>query len=306
MGGVGFCLVYLTFNERNIVSWSKWYAGAVQSPIIGDRPGIFYQKNVTQIEEQTIRSGVIHLVLVFPLITSEVWDKLGYKNSSAEVRKRRQQEYVGCLRANLDVPSVAKIHLFSNQPELLKRNLLQVYKLNLNKIEIYNSSLNPTYHEIFKYASDFLQNKLVFILNADNFLGEGFHNVSLDWWKHSGKIMYALTRHRLMSRPSDCQTSAMGYCDRNGRYIGSHDGFMFYMRGKFPESFLSELQFPSHVYGSENVVIWAFQKKLRFHVENPCRRLQVYHNHCTNVRATEENRARVNRGTKSGSAKFSR
>lgn len=266
-------------------------------------PRVYDQASHTVREITGSSFNAIHVVMMFPLIESAVWNELGYNDSSPELRRRRQQEYVDCLRANLNIRTVAKIHLFSNQPDLLRKTVVQKYKLNATKIHIHESSLNPTYRDIFKYASDFLQNKLVFILNADNFMGEGFNSVSLDWWRTAGKVMYALTRQRLQPRPENCQESAHGYCDPDGSYVGSHDGFMFYMKGSFPEDFLSELQFPSHVYGSENVVIWAF-KKLKFSVENPCHRLHIYHNHCTDVRAKWEHRARVNIGEKSEVAAF--
>ncbi|XP_064614293.1 uncharacterized protein LOC135477986 isoform X2 [Liolophura sinensis] len=287
----GFLILYLP----NLVNWKY----SRMSPHVPEE--------VQHIEREIRGSSLdgIHVVMVFPLIVSDVWNGLGYNDSSLELRKRRQQEYVDCLRANLNIRTVARIHLFSNQPDLLRIKVVTKYKLNATKIHIHKSNLNPTYRDIFKYVSDFLQNKLVFILNADNFMGESFNSVSLDWWGKSGKMMYALTRHRLKPRPADCQISADGYCDPEGSYLGSHDGFMFYMKGTFPEDFLSELSFSSHAYGSENVVIWAFERKLNFSVKNPCRRLAVYHNHCTDVRATMEYRTRVNVGGKSGVAPFS-
>ncbi|XP_064614322.1 uncharacterized protein LOC135478002 isoform X2 [Liolophura sinensis] len=246
----------------------------------------------------------LHLIVVFPLLLTDTWKKQGYNTTDLQLVKRREKEYVDSLQKNIQLPTVSKIHIFSDQPQLLRRKLTS-YDVSERKLHFQQSSSNPTYRDLFTYVSDNLQRRLVFIVNADNFLGEGFDQVNISWWQTNPKTLYALTRHSLKTDNKECKMGPIGYCDANGTYYGSHDGFMFCLHNPLPQEFLKELAFPSHACGSENVVIWAVRKFLKFKVTNPCRRLVIYHNHCTNMRAPDSQRARVNVGGKSGLADYS-
>lgn len=248
--------------------------------------------------------GVIHLIMVFPLLLTEAWQRQGYNISDKTLLKRRELEYVECLRANLRVPTVAKAHIFTDQPEQLRDKLRNEYSVDLAKAQFFKSRSNPTYRHIFEYASAFLHGRLVFVVNADNYLGEGFDQIDGIWWQSNPRTMYALTRHSLPNQTAGCVINPAGHCETR-QYFGSHDGFLFHMHELFPENFFAQLEFPSHVYGSENVVIWAFRKVLNFTVTNPCRRLVIYHNHCAEVRASGAHRERVQNVGILGIAAFS-
>lgn len=243
-----------------------------------------------------ITPNTLHVVMVFPLLQTEAWKKQGYNVTNSTLVKLREQEYVDCLRQTLRRVGVAKIYLLSDQPNYLRLRLTQDFNINATKIQFEKSNTNPTYRDLFQFASDNLQNKLAFIVNSDNFLGEGFDRINMTFWRMAPNVTYALTRHALPNAPPGCKMGPRGYCDHKDSYYDSHDGFLFYINRPFPEVFLKELSFPSHACGSENVVIWTFQKKLNFKVANPCRRLDLYHNHCTELRAPDKVRTKVNKG----------
>lgn len=261
--------------------------------------------DIHPIETNDEKEPVLHLVVVFPLLFTDTWKKQGYNITDLELVKRREGEYVDSLKRNILQPTVSKIHIFSDRLQVLEKKLTQVYGVSGRKLHFQQSGSNPTYRDLFKYVSENLQRRLVFIVNADNFLGEGFDGVNITWWELNPNVLYALTRHSLKTDNKACKMGPIGYCDTNGTYFGSHDGFMFYLHKHLPQEFLKELVFPSHACGSENVVIWAVRRFLRFNVTNPCRRLVIYHNHCTDMRAPDSLRARVNVGGKSGVADYS-
>ena len=218
---------------------------------------------------------------------------LNYSRGTVEKISRRKQEYRTVMQRNLNHPLVNSIHLLTTDPlETMREfnNFTNQEKMIVAKVKSIAKMRDP-----FEYISLYLVGKDVIYANADIYLGTGFDRVDpLVMSRQS--ILYSLTRQ--VSDKEKCRHS--DFC-REHKYIGSHDTFLFHLKKPLTEDFLMHLDFPLPSAGMESVLMWAFETELRYCVLNPCRILETFHLHCSELRSR---RIRVNRNGKAKRSPF--
>ncbi|XP_064614265.1 uncharacterized protein LOC135477957 [Liolophura sinensis] len=262
---------------------------------------VFLERPLPVSQETNAKKPYLDVVCVFPLMDTVEWSKARYSHVNGTELINREKEYIVSLKRNLNHSSVLSVHLFSHKPEQLYEKLTVQYGVDMKKVVFYNSTENPTYQEMFGYVSRFLQGRFIMILNADNYMGDGFVDLDLDYLRKN-KVMYSLTRRFPVPMPTGCRVTNKAHCEQNSAYLGSHDSFLFFVASQLPGNFLAELNYPSHVYGSENIAIWAFKHILKFSVLNPCKKVHIHHLHCTAISA--KGRIRLNVRGRYGTAKI--
>ncbi|XP_065070583.1 uncharacterized protein LOC135695423 [Rhopilema esculentum] len=245
------------------------------------------------------KSGLFHLVTTFvPFDHEDVRKGLLIKGlpPTDEEIKARIAEVFECLKRNLENQLVSHVHVLVMRESTIRRLKMLDFKF-IHKLVIHNNFVSPSIKDNIDYATKYLKRKMVILLHQDNFLGPGWEKVNPSVLKEN-RLMYALTRH-----PANCSASyASAHCGDGYPYIGSHDIFVFYVRGDITADKLTELDFPPNSSGMENVLLWIFKERLAYKVLNPCKVLKVYHKHCIPVR--DNWRKRINRNGLSGGASF--
>ncbi|XP_065070772.1 uncharacterized protein LOC135695572 [Rhopilema esculentum] len=245
------------------------------------------------------KSGLFHLVTTFvPFDHEDVRKGLLIKGLSPtdEEIKARMAEVFECLKRNLENQLVSHVHVLVRRESTIRRLKMLDFKF-IHKLVIHNNFASPSIKDNIDYAAKYLKGKTVMLLHQDNLLGPGFEKVNHTVLRKK-KLMYALTRH-----PANCSASyASEHCGEGYRYVGSHDVFIFHVRGEFADDKLAELNVPPNTFGMENVLLWIFKKRLAYKVLNPCKVLKVYHQHCIPVR--DNWRKRINRNGLNGGASF--
>ena len=132
----------------------------------------------------------------------------------------------------------------------------------------------------------------------DNVLGPGVELIDVDKFKQED-ICYSLTRS---VEPDACPNSlGSAHCGRP--YVGSHDVFVFSLKKKRSIFDFTPLDFNGDTNGQENVLIWFFQNVLGYRVSNPCKVINIYHQHCSRIH-TSFSTGRVNNNGRSGTAGY--
>ncbi|KAK6192773.1 hypothetical protein SNE40_004190 [Patella caerulea] len=256
--------------------------------IIQSLPGLG-SNNGTQLTNQSCPE--IHVICTMPLLTQQSLNTSRYHSYTIEKIQERMSEFMTGLQRTLNHKCVYRVHLLYNQSALvdyIKANL----ETSVEKI-VFNHVPDPRLHTAyFDFAFDNLQNKIVMYTPVDVYPGEGFESINKDVMVKN-KLMYVLTRHGKKEKHCDMQKDASSN-SCNGRYLGSHDSYIFVPIGKFPADVKKELTVTSIDYGVENMSIWAFRNLGHYKVTNPCKVLRVYHLHCTGLR--DEKRKRLNTG----------
>ena len=245
------------------------------------------------------KPGLFHLVTTFvPFDHEDVRKGLlinGLPPTDQEI-KARMDEVFECLRRNLENQLVSHVHVLVMRKSTIRRLKMLDFKF-IHKLVIHNNFASPSIKDNIDYATKYLKRKMVILLHQDNFLGPGWGKVNSRVLREN-RLMYALTRH-----PVNCSASyASAHCGEGYPYIGSHDIFVFYVRGDITADKLAELDVPPNSSGMENVLLWIFKERLGYKVLNPCKVLKVYHQHCIPVR--DNWRKRINRNGLNGGAPF--
>lgn len=221
-----------------------------------------------------------HVITNYPLIVERPW-----KDNQTETNMtrlwERQAEVEETLQRNLDHPLVTILHLLINQESALKR-LTELQLRNKQKIRVRRIKGLPKYRDFFAYVGEKLQNCTVSIMNMDIAIGEGFEQLNKTLLM-TENISYVLTRNGRQERRCN-MAGKQGYCGTG--YIGSHDAFIFVLRQSFTEHVLSELNYPMHLYGGDNVLLWVIKNKLGMRLLNPCKYLKTYHSHCVDIHSS--------------------
>ena len=136
------------------------------------------------------------------------------------------------------------------------------------------------YGDAFRYVSEFLLNKTVIIMNADCYIGNGFHKLDINILRKG--TIYALTRHETPEAIKKCRVK--NFCAAQAKYIGSHDAFVMNLAKPFPRNVLDTLMVRQDIVGIEKFLIFSLRKLLKFTIKNPCHILIIFHNHCTKFR----------------------
>ena len=195
----------------------------------------------------------------------------------------REKEILLVLQRNLQHPLIKRIHLLAENSTLAKNYFKGKNLSNFEKLVIYHNNRSASYRDVIQYISNNLLNQTVVFTNEDIYLGDGFDKVNVANMRNQ-KILYTLTRYN--APEGKCNDSYV--CGK--RYIGSHDTFLMHLSKKVPEAALKELEYQMGNWGSENRLMWAFQKYLNFCLLNPCTILKTYHMHCSGLRYKGRNR----------------
>lgn len=224
-------------------------------------------------------------------------------SSSKELIPERLSEYRYVLKKNLLHELIESVHILttnSTHASLLFEGMPNIGKLNIIQVKSINSARVP-----WQYISENLVGRHVMFANADVYLGAGFELVDPIVMQRQ-RIMYSMSRR--VAPEERCGTvrtrSDVDRCtEASYKQWKSHDTFLTRLKEPLSEDFLSELEFNLVSPGIENMIIWLFQKKLKYCVLNPCAILEVYHYHCTNLRTSRTSIPRVNL-KRSGEAPF--
>ena len=201
----------------------------------------------------------------------------------------REKEILLVLQRNLQHPLIKRIHLLSENSTLARNYFKGKNLSNFEKLVIYHNNRSASYRDVIQYISNNLLNQTVVFTNEDIYLGDGFDKVNVANMRKQ-KILYSLTRYKAPEEWYDNTT----YNGCGKSYVGSHDTFLMHLTKKVPEAALKELEYQMGNWGSENRLMWTFQKYMNFCLLNPCTILKTYHKHCSRLRY--EGRTQVNGG----------
>ena len=219
---------------------------------------------------------------------------LKYSEASSEIIIKREQEYRTVMQRNLNHPLVNRLHVLTTDPQETMRcfnNFTNQEKMIVAKVK------RAWMRDPFEYISLHLVGKDAMYANADIYLGDGFDLVDPEVMSNQN-IMYSLTR-QVSYNKDNCTNKKSDFC-RERVYEGSHDTFLFRLRKPLTEDFLENLEYDLGSPGMENVLMWAFETKLNYCILNPCRILETFHLHCSELRSPKK--IRVNIGIKSKSS----
>ena len=213
---------------------------------------------------------------------------------------KREQEYRTVMQRNLNHPQVNRVHVLTTDPEETLahfNNFTNQEKMLVAKVKSIAWLRDP-----LEYISLHLIGKDVMYANADIYLGDGFDLVDPEVMSHQN-IMYSLTRQ--ISKKERCRHKTLYNTDlcREHKYGGSHDTFLFRLKRPLTEDFLRNFEFTPGSLGMENVLMWAFETKLKYCILNPCRILETFHLHCSELRSP---RKWVSSGKKNGRSPFTK
>ena len=252
---------------------------------------IFFSFNARDPNKKKIAMPLeIHLVQYIHMLTDRHFREENGIEYDAKFLAR-EKEVLFVLGKNLNHSLVKTVHIIVEDKTMVERYLKSQKLNNLEKIIVYHNGKPCTYRDVFKYISDYLQDKTVMFANEDIYLGQGFEKVDPVMMRDS-KIMYVPTRHN---------SPAFGHCqyklnqsDCSEEYIGtqSYDSFLFHLKESVNDTVLGEIDFPTNAFGIENRCVWAFKTFMHFCILNPCTVLQTFHIHCSGLHGA--NRTRVN------------
>eukprot|EP00794_Sanderia_malayensis_P009910 gene9910-10923_t len=168
----------------------------------------------------------------------------------------RIMEVVNVLQSNLNHPFIEEVHVLVKEDEAIEY-LRHLPLKNSEKMVIHVPEEDVSMKTQFKYAGQCLVNKTVAISHQDNQFGKGWDKFRPDILKEK-RVAYALTRHAPEIAP--CAGAKWSpNCDPGYKYVGSHDVFMFYVRGALTSEQLKDLgNITPNLNGMENVLIWVF------------------------------------------------
>ena len=255
-----------------------------------------YWFNSLPIGGATCEKGrTIHLVMPMVLYSGkcgeeEAWG--GLVNIDHLVS--RQKEFSSSIIENLNHVNVCSVYLLTTCEKAEAEEYVATLKIpppikqRLFIIPTPGDVL--TYNVIFKFMTTRLVNKLVMFVNADNILGGGYENVDENYLREN-RLLYAITRTEYS-------------CDKGvhcaAKYIRSHDGWMFVPTEPFPEEVLRMMEYRTYFFGRETATMWILHHKLKYQLLNPCRYLEVFQHHCSELERNDRIRIDLEQSTEWG------
>lgn len=194
----------------------------------------------------------------------------------------RNAEILQTLQSNLNHALILKIYVFVEHYESAVF-LNSVDFENSQKLVIQWTNGTILLVNTMMYISKCLQNKIVLKIHQDNRIGRGFEKINRDVLIYS-KLMYALTRQP--SKELCYHSWGQANC-AVGKYVGSHDAFMFHVKDDYTDEdldYLKSTKAEAHELGMENIFLWVFMHILKYEILNPCKILHVHHEHCVPIR----------------------
>eukprot|EP00794_Sanderia_malayensis_P000590 gene590-1250_t len=266
---------------------------------------VSYHKNCTQKDLNDANASKKFVVVtnfiyfILPDYKKNLFIGGGLQLTDANI-ELRIMEVLNVLESNLNHPFIEEVHVLVKEDVAIEY-LRHLPLKNSEKMVIHVPEEDVSMKTQFKYAGQCLVNKTVAISHQDNQFGKGWDKFRPDILKEK-LIAYALTRHTPEIAPCAGAKSSPN-CDRGYKYVGSHDVFMFHVRGALTSEQLKDLgNITPNLNGMENVLIWVFINRWNFKVLNPCYLLHVHHHHCIVIR--DQHRKRVNTANTTGFATF--
>ena len=231
----------------------------------------------------------IHIVQDFPLYDHPSWRsrKGGHWYFQDWNIKERMCEILYVLQKTLNHPLVKTVNILTDLPGT-KSYLTQHSLQNFHKVAFHDIPDKLTYKLAFGFMDQKLKGRVVMFKNVDIYPEQGFDRIDPKRLEVD-RVMYCLSRYGRKELTCD-MSDTWGHCD--GPYLGAHDAYIWVPKGDTPKTLLDELDHPMNTYGLENETIMLFQK-FGYLVLNPCKRLRMYHLHCSDVRSS--NRKTISR-----------
>jgi len=177
----------------------------------------------------------------------------------------RRNEFIECLKRNIENDNLDEIHLFTEEPLSLDKLLIDYPLLSAAKVRLIARGRRLTYHDLFDYANRCLQGRGVIIANADIFFDHSL--ARLDGYDLAGKLL-CLSRW-------DVQSDGSAHFFN---HPASQDAWIF--RSPIRE-------FPCDFYlgmpGCDNRLAWEADNA-GLVISNPGRSVRAYHLHLSQVR----------------------
>lgn len=232
-----------------------------------------------------------------------------------EVFNKRQEEYDYCLTRNLCHENVACVHILFESDSDLEATTSMLSQQHVVDKETLSTKLHPTilgrqmlYSDAMEYANEKLSGKVVVILNADIYLGQGVEMLCRSKHLlepttkngHPASVM-SLTRHEhgickhipqemasTDHQPQQHQQYNNGGDDtwcgcpfmKGRKYYGSHDSFWFI--SPLDSTVIRNCQHVQNRWGSEHKVINELLNA-GYQVINPSLTIHTYHHHATDI-----------------------
>eukprot|EP00794_Sanderia_malayensis_P012921 gene12920-14253_t len=255
--GNGKCVLHETSQKRNVVGDEQEKLVLITNFV--DFRHDSYRKNMHWLLERTQTSFHVDV---------------------EQALEARMTEIIHTLQCNLENNIIESIHVLVQEEESVK--FLRSLGLSKSEKMVIQMVENVTMFMQFSYACRCLKDRIVVICHQDNILGAGWDKLQPRVLK-SEKIFYSLTRHSALG--SKCFASRVYNCGPNEPYHGSHDAFVFHVKGDITEEMLKPLSLvTSNMQGQEQLLMYMFETQFGYTVLNPCLTLFVHHQHCVPVR----------------------
>lgn len=204
------------------------------------------------------------------ILLCSYFNKKLFKNSDEKLSLQRNQEYNISLIKNLNCPYFEQIHLLIENEYSL--NILnELIKNNKNKDKIVKVMFNkqPIFKDFFYYANKNLNNKVVMLSNNDIYLYKCQEDL-IDYFIDKNNYVFCLTRHENKRKKPLID-----------KHIQSFDSYLF--KSPVPDAMANELQFKQNLRGSDNLMVYFFQK-YGYNTLNPCHQIKIFHMHKSKFR----------------------
>ena len=197
-----------------------------------------------------------------------------------ELAVKRNQELEESLRKNLYSPLVSGIHLFVDDARTLEKVRCMISEAGDgvgNKITVIGVQKQPKYSDLFLYACQSLQGKVVMITNSDIYLAE----CDLGVLSGISDNIFALTRYE------HDFSSPLIEVMKQERW-GSHDAFLFQspLKKLSLKDFIPKIGHYQNRWGSEDIVIQVLLE-YGYQIYNPCYEIKIVHLHASGLRDQE-------------------
>ncbi|ESO95797.1 hypothetical protein LOTGIDRAFT_160344 [Lottia gigantea] len=248
----------------------------------------------SQAIKQTETLKQLEIVVTFPYMLDPTFKLIAHGARNETDKMQRMEEYMTCLKFTLNHRFISRVHLLYDQPSIVRYIISRLDHSIRNKITfqlVKDAVISLT---AFEYVFSNLQGRLVMMMQADNYPGDGFNLVDKNLLREK-KLMYALTRHGQLESACDMRKEKSSNTCAKGKYHGSHDGYIFVPNGNLPTNATKIMNVKSYKFGIDNLIIWMFKNVLNYKVLNPCKIIHIFHVHCSGVR-NRDNIKRVSKG----------
>jgi len=224
-----------------------------------------------------------HLIQEFFIFTSDDYRKRRIPEVPMPLIEARQKEFNYVLQRNLNNNLTESLTILHNNDSSLRPYLKSLNLTNSDKLNLVNIRTEPSVQNLFLYINHYMIGKMIMMIHMDNVLGAGVELIDVEKFNKED-LCYALTRTLepgACSDPAHNRANVVPHCSAGSEYCSSHDVYAFVLKKKRPATDFGPLNFDGDVLGQENIIIWFFRDVLQYRVLNPCKVVNIYHQHCT-------------------------